>query len=79
MLHLTENLRNFSFLSPFPFLLNSFYPFVHQNIVEDERSDKEETDDSEDGDEEEEKERKTKNGPVQNGHLPLNNNHRKVD
>ncbi|XP_031441855.1 ceramide synthase 2a isoform X2 [Clupea harengus] len=49
------------------------------NIVEDERSDKEETDDSEDGDEEEEKERKTKNGPVQNGHLPLNNNHRKVD
>ncbi|XP_063041899.1 ceramide synthase 2a [Engraulis encrasicolus] len=47
------------------------------NIVEDERSDRDETDDSEEEDEKEEK--KTKNGPVQNGHSPLNNNHRKMD
>ncbi|KAL2079957.1 hypothetical protein ACEWY4_023750 [Coilia grayii] len=50
------------------------------NIVEDERSDRDETDDSEEEeDEEEEKNGKTKNGPVQNGHSPLNNNHRKID
>ncbi|XP_065143835.1 ceramide synthase 2a [Paramisgurnus dabryanus] len=44
------------------------------NIVEDERSDREETD-SEDEEEEKEKRAPTKNGPVQNGHPPLNNNH----
>lgn len=44
------------------------------NIVEDERSDREETD-SEDDDEEDEKDRRVKNGPVLNGHSPLNNNH----
>lgn len=68
----------FSFLfCPFPFVGNSPFSSVHQNIVEDERSDKDETDDSED--EDDEKDRKTKNGPVQNGHAVLNNNHRKMD
>lgn len=42
-----------------------------QNIVEDERSDREETDTEDDEEEQEDR----KNGPVQNGHSPLNNNH----
>ncbi|KAI7799047.1 ceramide synthase 2a, partial [Triplophysa rosa] len=47
------------------------------NIVEDERSDREETDSEDEEEEEGEKEKRAqmKNGPVQNGHSPLNNNH----
>lgn len=45
-------------------------------VVEDERSDREETDNSE---EEEEEEEVAKNGPLSNGHPVLNNNHRKTD
>ncbi|XP_047239927.1 ceramide synthase 2a [Girardinichthys multiradiatus] len=47
------------------------------DIVEDERSDKEETesDDEDDG----EQRQKPKNGHMQNGHAVLNNNHRKTD
>ncbi|XP_067281004.1 ceramide synthase 2a [Pseudorasbora parva] len=41
------------------------------NIVEDERSDREETE----SDEDEDDETPMKNGAVQNGHSPLNNNH----
>ncbi|TMS18247.1 Ceramide synthase 2 [Larimichthys crocea] len=48
------------------------------DIVEDERSDKEETE-SEDEDDEHEQREKSKNGHVQNGHTVLNNNHRKTD
>lgn len=48
--------------------------------MEDERSDREESDSEDEEDEEEEEEEKEqkaqmKNGPVQNGHSPLNNNH----
>eukprot|EP00064_Thunnus_orientalis_P018892 superscaffoldBa00004507_g19000 len=46
------------------------------DIVEDERSDKEETE-SEDEDNDREKRDKSKNGHVQNGHTLLNNNRRK--
>uniref|UniRef100_A0A3Q1EIX3 Ceramide synthase 2a n=1 Tax=Acanthochromis polyacanthus TaxID=80966 RepID=A0A3Q1EIX3_9TELE len=46
------------------------------DIVEDERSDKEET---ESEDEEDERRGKSKNGHVQNGHTVLNNNHSKTD
>uniref|UniRef100_A0A665WVE8 Ceramide synthase 2-like n=1 Tax=Echeneis naucrates TaxID=173247 RepID=A0A665WVE8_ECHNA len=46
------------------------------DIVEDERSDKEETE-SEDEDNDHERREKSKNGHMQNGHTPLNNNHRK--
>lgn len=42
-------------------------------VVEDERSDREETDNSE------EEEEVAKNGPLSNGHPVLNNNHRKTD
>lgn len=42
-------------------------------VVEDERSDREETDNSE------EEEEVAKNGPLSNGHPVLNNNHRKND
>ncbi|NWR81761.1 CERS2 synthase, partial [Centropus unirufus] len=42
-------------------------------VVEDERSDREETDNSE------EEEEAAKNGPLSNGHPVLNNNHRKTD
>lgn len=42
-------------------------------VVEDERSDREETDNSE------EEEEMAKNGPLSNGHPVLNNNHRKND
>ncbi|KAM3857935.1 ceramide synthase 2-like [Diretmus argenteus] len=48
------------------------------DIVEDERSDKEETE-SEDEDDDREGRGKSKNGHVQNGHTPLNNNHNKMD
>ncbi|XP_036371662.1 ceramide synthase 2-like [Megalops cyprinoides] len=50
-------------------------------IVEDERSDREETDESEEEEGEKERERweKTKNGPVRNGHPALNNNHGKTE
>ncbi|XP_029975854.1 ceramide synthase 2a [Salarias fasciatus] len=48
------------------------------DIVEDERSDKEETE-SEDEDEDHEPREKSKNGHVQNGHAFLNNNHSKMD
>ncbi|KAF1657142.1 Ceramide synthase 2, partial [Aptenodytes patagonicus] len=44
-------------------------------VVEDERSDREETDNSE----EEEEAAAAKNGPLSNGHPILNNNHRKTD
>uniref|UniRef100_A0A8D2ZL69 Ceramide synthase 2a n=1 Tax=Scophthalmus maximus TaxID=52904 RepID=A0A8D2ZL69_SCOMX len=46
------------------------------DIVEDERSDKEETE-SEEEDNGREWREKSKNGHMQNGHTPLNNNHRK--
>lgn len=46
------------------------------DIVEDERSDKEETESDEENDENREK---SKNGHMQNGYTPLNNNHRKAD
>uniref|UniRef100_A0A3B4V6W1 Ceramide synthase 2a n=1 Tax=Seriola dumerili TaxID=41447 RepID=A0A3B4V6W1_SERDU len=46
------------------------------DIVEDERSDKEETE-SEDEDDDHERREKSKNGHMQNGHTPHNNNHRK--
>ncbi len=52
--------------------------FTWQDIVEDERSDKEETESEDDGDDREQRE-KSKNGHVQNGHTPLNNNHSKTD
>lgn len=45
-------------------------------IVEDERSDKEET---ESEDEDADRKEKPRNGHVQNGHTPLNNNRRKTD
>lgn len=45
-----------------------------QDIVQDERSDKEETESDDDG---EELREKSKNGHMQNGHTPFNNNHRK--
>lgn len=55
-----------------------FLPGNH--IVEDERSDREETDsEDETGDGDYEEKEKTLNGHVQNGHAPLNNNHRKTD
>lgn len=47
-----------------------------QDIVEDERSDKEET---ESEDEDEERREKWKNGHVQNGHASLNGKHQKRD
>ncbi|KAM4630879.1 ceramide synthase 2a [Polymixia lowei] len=53
-----------------------FLPGNH--IVEDERSDKEETESENEGDDNERIE-KSKNGHVQNGHTPLNNNHSKVE
>ncbi|XP_015229154.1 PREDICTED: ceramide synthase 2-like [Cyprinodon variegatus] len=46
------------------------------DIVEDERSDKEET---ESDDEDRGQKKKPKNGHMQNGHYVLNNNHRKTD
>ncbi|XP_061598202.1 ceramide synthase 2a isoform X2 [Cololabis saira] len=48
------------------------------DIVEDERSDKEETE-SDDEDESHMHKEKSKNGHVQNGHTVLNNNHSKMD
>lgn len=68
--HLTSNGPIFIFL----FIFFKFW----QDIVEDERSDKEETE-SEDEDDEHEQREKSKNGHVQNGHTVLNNNHRKTD
>lgn len=54
--------------------------FTWQDIVEDERSDKEETETDEDGGDNRERMEKCKNGHVQNGHTPpLNNNHSKRD
>jgi len=52
--------------------------FTTQDIVEDERSDREETE-SEDEDVGREQRGKFQNGHVQNGHTLLNNNHSKVD
>lgn len=49
-----------------------------QDIVEDERSDKEETESEDEGNDRERRE-KSKNGHVQNGHTPLNNNRSKTD
>lgn len=46
--------------------------FRSLQVVEDERSDREETDNTEE-------EEVTKNGPLSNGHPVLNNNHRKTD
>uniref|UniRef100_A0A3Q3WRP8 Uncharacterized protein n=1 Tax=Mola mola TaxID=94237 RepID=A0A3Q3WRP8_MOLML len=49
------------------------------DIVEDERSDKEETESDEDEGDARELKGKSKNGHMQNGHAQLNNNHRKMD
>ncbi|NWR59141.1 CERS2 synthase, partial [Bucorvus abyssinicus] len=51
-------------------------PPLPAQVVEDERSDRDETDNSE---EEEEAAAAAKNGPLSNGHPVLNNNHRKTD
>lgn len=51
-----------------------FFFFPGQDIVQDERSDKEETESEDEG---EELREKSKNGHMQNGHIPFNNNHRK--
>lgn len=50
-----------------------------QDIVEDERSDKEETESDEDDGDNREQSGKSKNGHMHNGHTPLNNNHSKTD
>lgn len=50
-------------------------PPLPAQVVEDERSDRDETDNSE----EEEEAAAAKNGPLSNGHPVLNNNHRKTD
>lgn len=55
-------------------MLFFFFFFPGQDIVEDERSDKEETESEDEG---EELREKSKNGHMQNGHIPFNNNHRK--
>lgn len=52
--------------------------YAWQDIVEDERSDKEETE-SEDEDDDHERRVKSKNCHVQNGHTPVNSNHWKRD
>ena len=52
--------------------------FAWQEIVEDERSDKEETESEDEGADRDLRE-KSKNGHMQNGHAALNNNHRKRD
>lgn len=52
------------------------FPFLLQDIVEDERSDREETESDED---EGVEKKKPTNGHVHNGHAPLNNNHSKSD
>uniref|UniRef100_A0A4W4EQZ2 Homeobox domain-containing protein n=1 Tax=Electrophorus electricus TaxID=8005 RepID=A0A4W4EQZ2_ELEEL len=58
-----------------------FLPGNH--IVEDERSDREETDNSEEEEEaaghRKEGQAKMENGPLQNGHSPTNNHHRKTE
>lgn len=53
--------------------------FFLQDIVEDERSDKEETESDEDEDVDHELRKKRANGHMRNGHTPLNNNHSKRD
>lgn len=57
--------------------------FPRQDIVEDERSDKEETESDEDANDEpralKSTSKKSKNGHVRNGHTHLNNNHSKAD
>ncbi|XP_028650936.1 ceramide synthase 2-like [Erpetoichthys calabaricus] len=60
-------------------ILRMAWKFITGNYVEDERSDREETDNSEEGEEEKEAKEVQKNGPVSNGHLALNNNHRKTE
>lgn len=61
------------------FLNFCFFPsFAWQEIVEDERSDKEETESEDEGADRELRE-KSKNGHMQNGHAALNNNHSKRD
>lgn len=50
-----------------------------QDIVEDERSDKEETESDEDEGGDGKRKTKPANGHVRNGHTPLNNNHSKKD
>ncbi|XP_030640575.1 ceramide synthase 2 [Chanos chanos] len=47
--------------------------------VEDERSDKEETDESGEEEEEDKTREMKRNGPIQNGHVIHNNNHRKTE
>uniref|UniRef100_A0A3Q1HUM6 Uncharacterized protein n=1 Tax=Anabas testudineus TaxID=64144 RepID=A0A3Q1HUM6_ANATE len=60
-------------------ILHMVIKFLPGNdIVEDERSDKEETE-SEDEDDDHERKGKSKNGHMQNGHTPLNSNHWKRD
>ncbi|XP_072346708.1 ceramide synthase 2-like [Scyliorhinus torazame] len=54
-------------------ILRMALKFMTGNIVEDERSDRDETDNSN------EEEEPVKNGPVSNGHPVLNNNHGKTD
>lgn len=54
-------------------LLTDLPTSLPPQVVEDERSDREETDNSE------EEEEVAKNGPLSNGHPVLNNNHRKND
>ncbi|XP_031467311.1 ceramide synthase 2-like, partial [Phasianus colchicus] len=56
------------------YMIELLPPISPSQVVEDERSDREETDNSE------EEEEVMKNGPLSNGHPPLlNNNHRKND
>lgn len=53
---------------------------TNNEVVQDERSDKEETDESEEEEENDEKRQEArKNGPVLNGHTMHNNNHRKTE
>lgn len=70
------------FLSPWNLYLENspcancvfFFFFSWQDIVQDERSDKEETESDDEG---EDLREKSKNGHMQNGHTPFNNNHKK--
>ena len=63
--------------SQFQFFFSPLF-FAWQEIVEDERSDKEETESEDEGADRELRE-KSKNGHMQNGHAALNNNHNKRD
>lgn len=59
-----------------PSSTNRLSSSLSQDIVEDERSDREETESDED---EGAQKKKPTNGHVRNGHAPLNNNHSKRD